>query len=1048
YHDAGIVDAIMNQLPSILRPAVRKGPRYSVRPFYTTLLVFTALVALSWAVRSNIIGQSPRSTTTKEFLARRENEPECRQVRDVKDQCAYIRTNCPDHQDGLLSYLQLYYCTLADAKPLAFTILILWLSLLFSTIGIAASDFLCIDLSTLASILGLSESLTGVTFLAFGNGSPDVFSTFAAMRSNSGSLAIGELIGAASFITSVVAGSMALVRPFKVARRSFVRDIGYFVVAVTFSMFLLADGRLHVWESAAMVGLYVFYVLMVVTWHWYLVRRRRKYERDLAARTHFHIPENQELDVEEPLEDDDPGVASESRSLLRGASTDDFDLLERTEGLPIWKEQEDEDDETRNRYLAEISDNMHVYRPPHRPRRNTMNPIRPSLVGALEFQSVLHSLQKSRNTNINPTISLSSYSDNGENSQAADTRSIASHPRAGRPSATKDRLSPQSPSGSSRVRRAVSANDADGLQIDTSVLGRHTNKTPRLTVRRPSNEAVDSAPLAPLELPRIETSAALTESPSSSAVSSTYGSPVDAAAPQTPDLLAPPGKFQSPNYLTGATHDLSPAPVSPRGGSSPRIGSMPESPSAPFPAFVDVPSRPSLRPPSIRLPYPASPSEPFLIHDSIDNIDNDNNVSFRNPLKRLWPYSVLPPPSHIGCTLFPTLSGWKSKSIMERFLGIVAAPSVFLLTITVPVIEPQAPESSEPDIVPAGVIDEVNDHDRPGPRVRLPADSPVLSPILLGRRESVSHLSVSNPHRKSTIQDQTSRPRWDSELPAAAPPVMCEPSMPGRDWNRWLVITQLFTGPFFFVLIAWSTLDEDLNPRNLLLPSLVSLLFSFIFLSLLLTTTRRRPWHRQAFTDPSNHQRHESLEVNPPSSLPSSWRPFLSLLGFLVAISWIATIATEVVSLLKTIGVILDISDSLLGLTVFAVGNSLGDLVANITVARLGYPVMALSACFGGPMLNILLGIGLGGLYMTLHGGNARRHDEMLGRAVSSQSASYEIAISKVLVITGATLLLVLVGLLIVVPLNGWRMDRKIGWGLIAVWCLSTLGNVIAEVVF
>jgi sodium/potassium/calcium exchanger 6 len=44
-----------------------------------------------------------------------------------------------------------------------------------------------------------------VTFLAFSNGSPDVFSTFAALKNDSGSLAIGELIGAASFIVSVVA---------------------------------------------------------------------------------------------------------------------------------------------------------------------------------------------------------------------------------------------------------------------------------------------------------------------------------------------------------------------------------------------------------------------------------------------------------------------------------------------------------------------------------------------------------------------------------------------------------------------------------------------------------------------------------------------------------------------------------------------------------------------------------------------------------------------------------------------------------------------------
>jgi sodium/potassium/calcium exchanger 6 len=955
---------------------------------------------------------------------------QCRLVGEVKDQCSYVRDNCPDHQDGLLSYLQLYYCSLSNAKPLAFIILILWLSLLFSTIGIAASDFLCIDLSTLASVLGLSESLTGVTFLAFGNGSPDVFSTFAAMRSNSGSLAIGELIGAASFITSVVAGSMALVRPFKVARRSFVRDVGYFVIAVSFSMFLLADGRLHVWESAAMVALYAFYVFMVVTWHWYLVRRRRRFERDLAARTHFHIPDNQELEVEHNIEDDDPGVASESRSPLLGASMDDFDMLERAEALPTWKEEDDEDDETRNRYLAEIRDNMHVHRPPNKSRRNTMNPIRPSLVGALEFQSVLNSLQKSRSHK--PNISLSSYSDDGDDSsQPFDTRSIASHPRACRPTGYNDRLSPHS---AERARaRAVSANDADGLRLDTSVLDRRTNETPVLTVRRPSN---DPEAMQPSQSLRIDTSAALTASPSSSEFPSPSQTPVGAGVPQTPDLLAPPDAFSSPNYQTGATHEISPRAMSPRGGTGSYNSALNAgSPAAPFPAFVDRPSPPHSRAPSIHLPMPAaSPSEQLLFHDDLDET-NSESPSFRQSLKKLWP-SAFPPPGRICCTLFPTLASWKSKSIAERLLGIVAAPSVFLLTITVPIIEPQGPESVDLDPVPAVVIEQVGDDHHHASRIRLPADSPMIHPGH-DRHGSFPDAQTSHSHRKSHHEHQRpSRPRWDSELPPPRPQIETpDCSLPAKDWNRWLIGIQLFTGPFFFTLIAWTTIDEDNDLRNFILPALVSLLFSVLCLTALLISTRRRPWHQS--TNRSDQDPSEQL----PGPLPDSWRPFLALLGFLVAIAWIATIATEVVSLLKTIGVIMDISDSLLGLTVFAVGNSLGDLVADITVARLGYPVMALSACFGGPMLNILLGIGLGGLYMTLNGGHAPRgHDEIV------TDAPYEIAISKVLIISGATLLVVLVGLLIVIPLNGWRMDRKIGWGLIVVWCLSTLGNVIAEV--
>jgi sodium/potassium/calcium exchanger 6 len=176
---------------------------------------------------------------------------------------------------------------------------------------------------------------------------------------------------------------------------------------------------------------------------------------------------------------------------------------------------------------------------------------------------------------------------------------------------------------------------------------------------------------------------------------------------------------------------------------------------------------------------------------------------------------------------------------------------------------------------------------------------------------------------------------------------------------------------------------------------------------------------------------------------PSRLRPLLAFIGFIVGICWIATIANEVVSLLKTLGVILNISDSLLGLTVFAVGNSLGDLVADITVARLGYPVMALSACFGGPMLNILLGIGVGGLYMTWH---PKQSMSTTVSTAASINNPYEIVISKTLAISGATLLVILVGLLVIVPLNHWKMDRKIGWVLVALWSLSTLGNVIAEI--
>lgn len=101
-----------------------------------------------------------------------------------------------------LPYSEWYNGSTPLIKPLlAFGYLTL-LSFLFSFIGIVASDFFCPNLATIATYLGLSETTAGVTFLAFGNGSPDVFSTFSAMNQGTFSLAIGELIGAATFSRS------------------------------------------------------------------------------------------------------------------------------------------------------------------------------------------------------------------------------------------------------------------------------------------------------------------------------------------------------------------------------------------------------------------------------------------------------------------------------------------------------------------------------------------------------------------------------------------------------------------------------------------------------------------------------------------------------------------------------------------------------------------------------------------------------------------------------------------------------------------------------
>jgi len=201
-------------------------------------------------------------------------------------------------------YLSQYYCTKPVLRPAVFSGLIIWLIFLFSTLGISASDFFTPNLATIAQLLGLDENVAGVTFLAFGNGSPDVFSTFSAMRANSGSLAIGELLGAASFIVSCVVGSMCIIKPFRVHRKPFLRDVGFFTVAVSLLLVILWDGQLFSWEAGILIALYSIYVIVVVVGSWW--ERRQEKTRRVEAMTRAEYNDDEILPPLHVFHDQEP----------------------------------------------------------------------------------------------------------------------------------------------------------------------------------------------------------------------------------------------------------------------------------------------------------------------------------------------------------------------------------------------------------------------------------------------------------------------------------------------------------------------------------------------------------------------------------------------------------------------------------------------------------------------------------------------------------------------------------------------------------------------
>ncbi len=80
------------------------------------------------------------------------------------------------------------------------------------------------------------------------------------------------------------------------------------------------------------------------------------------------------------------------------------------------------------------------------------------------------------------------------------------------------------------------------------------------------------------------------------------------------------------------------------------------------------------------------------------------------------------------------------------------------------------------------------------------------------------------------------------------------------------------------------------------------------------------------------------------------------MLTFMMSILWLNTAASALVGVCVVLGHIFGVKPALLGATVLAWGNSAPDMVADLSMARDGFPTMAIAACFASPMFTLLVG--------------------------------------------------------------------------------------------
>jgi len=151
-----------------------------------------------------------------------------------------------------------------------------------------------------------------------------------------------------------------------------------------------------------------------------------------------------------------------------------------------------------------------------------------------------------------------------------------------------------------------------------------------------------------------------------------------------------------------------------------------------------------------------------------------------------------------------------------------------------------------------------------------------------------------------------------------------------------------------------------------------------------------------------------------------------TLISFMMSVFWISTMAGELLNCLAAIGVIMDFPPSILGMTVLAWGNSVGDLVADVALAKAGQPTIAIAGCFAGPMFNMLVGLGTALVVQT-----ARVYPK-----------AYVLEFNVGIVVAFVFLLLSLMGTLLVVTWARFRVPRFWGYCLMGIYILFTIVSI------
>ncbi|XP_053661965.1 mitochondrial sodium/calcium exchanger protein-like [Anopheles marshallii] len=207
----------------------------------------------------------------------------------IEEQCEFVEMTeaCAESQ-YYFNYVGYLYCTIGSDREylfnLGFVLLLCICVYYFIILGTTADKFFCPTLAAIAKALNISEALAGVTILAFGNGSPDLFTAVANPDADT-ELMFSELLGSAAFVIGVIGGVVLLIQPFDFAPWSISRDLAFFIAAIVWITLKAADERFSLYDSAILIGMYILFLSLVI---WEFIKERQEMHRAQSINSETH----------------------------------------------------------------------------------------------------------------------------------------------------------------------------------------------------------------------------------------------------------------------------------------------------------------------------------------------------------------------------------------------------------------------------------------------------------------------------------------------------------------------------------------------------------------------------------------------------------------------------------------------------------------------------------------------------------------------------------------------------------------------------------------